>query len=130
MKELTPKQLQAAALLASGETITATAEKTVAARVTLYDWLNNDDVFIAHLNGLKREIVDAGRAAIQSSCNLAINTIISIMEKSDNDAVRLNAAKEILSMSGINTALAIGSDSPANLKKERDKRAMWAAMDL
>jgi transposase-like protein len=39
MKELNAKQLQAAALLASGATITATAEQTGMTRVTLHQWL-------------------------------------------------------------------------------------------
>jgi hypothetical protein len=41
------------------------------------------------------------------------------MTDSDNDVVRLNAAKEVLNRAGINNAQAIGSDNPERLKKER-----------
>jgi hypothetical protein len=119
MKELNAKQLQAAVLLSAGETITATAEQVLITRVTLHEWLRNDDSFVAHLNSLKRDLIDAGRAGLQASVALAIETINSIMSDSDNDVVRLNAAKEVLNRAGINNALTIGSDNPERLKKER-----------
>jgi len=119
MKELNAKQLQAAVLLSAGTTITATAEQTGITRVTLHEWLRNDDKFIAYLNSLKHDLIDAGRAGLQASVALAIETINSIMTDSDNDVVRLNAAKEVLNRAGINNAQAIGSDDAERLKKER-----------
>ena len=119
MKELNAKQLQAAALLSGGATITATAEQTGITRVTVHQWLRDDDVFIAHLNSLKRDLIDSARAGLQASVALAIETINSIMTDSDNDIVRLNAAKEVLNRAGINNAQVIGSDDAERLKKER-----------
>jgi hypothetical protein len=119
MTELNAKQLQAAVLLSSGATITATAEQTGITRTTLHQWLKNDDAFIAHLNSLKHDLMNAGRAGLQASVALAIETIKSIMSDSDNDIVRLNAAKEVLSRTGIIQAQPIGSDDPERLKKER-----------
>jgi len=119
MKELNAKQLQAAALLASGATITATAEQTGMTRVTLHQWLKHHDAFIAHLNSLKHELIDNGRAGLQASIALAIETISSLMTDSENDIVRLNAAKEVLNRTGINNALRIGSDDADLLKRER-----------
>ena len=78
-----------------------------------------------HLNSLKREIIDAARTAIQNASTLAITTIADLMQNSDNDMCRLNAAKEILAMAGITRALDIGSDSPEALKKEREEMAFW-----
>jgi hypothetical protein len=63
--------------------------------------------------------MDSASAGLQASVSLAIETINSIMIDSDNDIVRLNAAKEVLNRSGINNALTIGSDNPERLKKER-----------
>ena len=40
MKALTPKQLETAALLASGTSITEAAIKAEIARQTVHDWLN------------------------------------------------------------------------------------------
>ncbi|MDD5276438.1 MAG: phBC6A51 family helix-turn-helix protein [Methylovulum sp.] len=128
MAALTPKQLQAAALLASGVTITETAEKTATTRQTLHQWLKTDDAFIAHLNGLKHEIIDSGRAAIQTAAALAISTITALMTDSAKDEVRLAAAKEILMMAGLKKASTIGSDSADKLKKARIKNAAFDAI--
>jgi hypothetical protein len=119
MKELNAKQLQAAMLLSGGATVTLAAEQTGITRVTLHEWLRNDDKFIAYLNSLKHDLIDAGRAGLQASVALAIETINSIMSDSDNDVVRLNAAKEVLNRAGISHAQAIGSDDAERLKKER-----------
>jgi hypothetical protein len=119
MKELNAKQLQAAVLLSGGTTITLAAEQVGITRVTLHEWLKNDDNFIAHLNGLKHDLMDSARAGLQASVALAVETINSIMISSDNDLVRLSAFKEILNRTGINNALTIGSDNPERLKKER-----------
>ena len=119
MTELSAKQLQAAILLVGGATVTATAAETGLTRVTLHHYLKNDDLFIAHLNGLKQDLIDSGRAGLQASVALAIETINSLMTGSDNDIVRLNAAKEVLNRAGINNALVIGSDDADLLKRER-----------
>jgi len=119
MKELNAKQLQTAVLLSGGTTITLAAEQAGVTRVTLHQWLKNDDEFIAYLNSLKRDLVDSARAGLQSSVALAIETINTIMTDSDNDVVRLNAAKEVLNRAGINHAHTIGSDDAERLRKER-----------
>ena len=119
MKELNAKQLQTAVLLSGGTTITLAAEQARVTRVTLHQWLKNDDEFIAYLNSLKRDLVDSARAGLQASVALAIETINTIMTDSDNDVVRLNAAKEVLNRAGINHAHTIGSDDAERLRKER-----------
>ncbi|MEY3787727.1 MAG: Helix-turn-helix of insertion element transposase [Pseudomonadota bacterium] len=119
MKDLNARQLQAAVLLSSGATITATAEQAGITRVTLHNWLRHDDAFIAYLNSLKGELIDAGRAGLQASVALAIETINLLMTSSDNDIVKLNAAKEVLNRAGIINALVIGSDDADLLKRER-----------
>jgi len=118
------KQSQAAILLSTGTSITATAAQVGVNRDTLHQWLK-DDTFNAHLNSLKREIIDAARAAIQNASTLAIETIADLMQNSENDICRLNAAKEILTMAGITKAQFIGSDSVEVLRKEREQRALW-----
>ena len=64
-------------------------------------------------------MIDNGRAGLQASIALAIETISSLMTDSENDIVRLNAAKEVLNRAGINNALTIGSDDADLLKRER-----------
>jgi hypothetical protein len=126
--ELSTKQLQAALLLATGKTITHTAGEVEVSRVTLHEWLKNDDYFIAHLNGLKLEIIEAGRVAIQSAVSLAAETIAGLMAKSDNDAVKLAAAKDILNRAGIVQIGKVGSDDPHSLAKWRAITEQIAAL--
>ncbi len=120
MKALTPKQHQAAVFIAGGATITATAEQLEITRATVHDWLKNDFTFQAHLNGLKREVIEAGRLSLQSSIALAVETINSIMQNSENDLARLKAAHDILDRAGIDKPQSIGSDDAVKLKKQYD----------
>jgi hypothetical protein len=48
-----------------------------------------------------------------------VTTITELMTSSQNDAVRFNAAKEILAMTGANHAARIGACTEAKAKKER-----------
>lgn len=119
--KLTAKQHEVALLLAAGKTITEAAKQAEAGRQTIHLWLKDDDVFIAHLNGLKSEVIEAGRAQIQTSVSLAIETICSVMKDSVNDTARLAAAKEILFMSGLSRELKIGATTAEGIKKEREE---------
>ena len=140
MPELKPIQLTAALLLATGTSITETAEKAAITRQTIHKWLSDDNEFIAYLNALKAENITAARAAIQSAAVLAVSTISSIMTNSDNDAVRLNAAKEVLAMAGLTKDTAslanqgIGATTAEAVKEEKEKarknKAQMAAWEL
>ena len=101
MAQLKPIQLEAALLLATGTSITDTAKKAATTRQTIHLWLNSDYEFVAYINALRKENAEAARAAIQSAALVAIETITSILKHSDNDAVRLSAAKEVLAMAGL-----------------------------
>jgi Transposase. len=138
MAELKPVQLQAAVLLSTGTSITEVAEKAAITRQTIHKWLKDDDEFTAYLNALKSENIKAARAAIQSAAVLAINTISSIMKKSQNDAVRLACAKEVLAMAGLTKDTAslankgIGATTAEAVRAEKEKArknkaqmAMW-----
>lgn len=139
MAELKPVQLEAALLLATGTSITETAKKTDTTRQTLHQWLNNDYEFIAYINGIKKENTEAARAAIQSAAVLAVEIISSIMQNSDNDTVRLSAAKEVLAMAGLTKDTAallnrgIGATTAHEVKaaidKDRKFKAQMAAFD-
>ena len=119
ISKLTAKQLEAALLLAGGATITEAAKQVETARQTVHDWLKDDAVFIAHLNTLKSEVIEAGRSQIQTSVSLAITTICQIMEHSENDVARFNCAKEILFMAGLSRELKIGAVTVEEVKKQR-----------
>lgn len=133
MAELKPIQLTAALLLATGTSITETAKKADTTRTTLHKWLNDDNDFIAYINALKKENTEAARAAIQSAAVLAVETIASIMKDSENNAVRLSAAKEVLAMAGLTKETAImlnrgiGSTTAAGVQIEKIKAQKFAA---
>ena len=121
---LTPKQLEVALLLAAGKTITEAAKQAEAGRQTIHTWLKDDNAFIAHLNGLKYEVIEAGRSQIQTSVSLAITTICDIMSSSQNDVARFNCAKELLYMAGLSRELKIGAVTVEEVKKQRAE-AEW-----
>jgi hypothetical protein len=140
MAELNQKQLTVALLLATGTTITAAAEKAAITRQTIHGWLNNDYEFMAYINRLKKENTEAARAAIQSAAVLAVETIAAIMKESENDSVRLSAAKEVLAMAGLTKETGtllnkgIGATTAPELKLEVEKnrkfKAQMASFDM
>ena len=127
MKALTAKQLQTALLLAGGTTITEAAKQTETARQTVHDWLK-EDLFTAHLNSLKDEVVEAGRSQVQTSVTLAITTLCDIMKSSQNDVARFNCAKEILFMSGLSRELKIGATTAEGVRKGREEYDMFNSL--
>jgi transposase-like protein len=72
--ELKPIQLRAAKLLATGTSVSKTAEKIGAVRQTVHAWLKNDDLFVAYINSLKSEQLESTRTQIQVASNVAITT--------------------------------------------------------
>lgn len=131
MAELSAKQLQAASLLASGETITDTAEKSGITRQAVHTWLKDNNEFLAYLNALKSENVTAARTAIQSAACQAVTTMVQIMNKGTNDTARIAAAKEILAMAGLTEATRgiaskdIGEVTADKVKAKKEKDRQW-----
>ena len=70
---------------------------------------------------MKSEVIEAGRAQIQTSVSLAITTICDIMSSSQNDVARFNCAKEILFMAGLSRELKIGPVTANGVKKQREE---------
>lgn len=87
--KLKPSQIEAARMLAVGESITSTANKVGVSRLTVHRWLKENNNFIAFLNSLKIEHLETTRALIHYSSELAIKTIISLMRSSNSSKVRL-----------------------------------------
>jgi transposase-like protein len=129
MTSLKHIQIEAARLLATGETITSVAEKIGSVRATIHRWMREDYNFIAYLNALKKEQLESTRAQIQSASSIAINTLVDVMQSSKSDIARINAAKEVLSMSGFSKdsttmyGWGVGEDTPEKVKaqKQSDK---------
>ena len=132
--ELKVNQIKAALLLSNGESVTSTADKIGVTRVTIHRWLNDNNEFVAYLNSLKNEQLEAARTAIQSSASLAVLTLTEIIKTSSNDTVRLAACKEILAMSGLTKdslslyAWGVGPETSAEVRAKKKSDAMWQSL--
>jgi len=74
-KNLTAAQEQAILLLASGETVTATADAVGVSRQTVSEWVNRDPDFIATLNTLRQETLDAGADRLRNMVEKALGAV-------------------------------------------------------
>ena len=75
MAKLTATQEQALLLLASGETVTATAEAVGVSRQTVSEWANRDPEFIAALNSVRQETLDAGADKLRGMVEKALDAV-------------------------------------------------------
>jgi DNA-binding CsgD family transcriptional regulator len=111
---LTPQQEQAAALLASGKTITDTATDLQISRSTVHRLLQ-DNLFITYYNLLCQEIkinVKNNLFALQKKAFSAITEAFN----SDNDTVRLKAAIWVIENI---QSVEIGNTSPVDALRDQ-----------
>lgn len=128
------KQKLTACALARGETITSAAELASVTRVTVHAWLRDDSVFLAYLNKLKEETLESARTQLQSASTIAVETLVDVMKKSTNDIAKINAAKEVLSMTGFTkdagSQYGLGIGGTTQQEVEADKKAKKINDDL
>lgn len=75
MAKLTAIQEQAILLLARGETVTATAEAVGVSRQTASEWVNRDADFMAELNRVRKETLDAGADKLRGMVQKALDAL-------------------------------------------------------
>ena len=85
-KNLTATQEKALLLLASGETVTATAEAVGVSRQTVSEWTNRDAEFIAALNSVRQEILDAGADRLRNMVGAALDAVEAGMNSEELSA--------------------------------------------
>ena len=85
-KSLTATQEKALLLLASGETVTATAEAVGVSRQTVSEWTNRDAEFIAALNSVRQEILDAGADRLRNMVGAALDAVEAGMNSEELSA--------------------------------------------
>ena len=100
MSEIKPIQITACSLIANGFSIVDTAEYCKISRITIHNWLKNDEFFVKYINELKLENIEILKNKMQHAAYFAISTMTELMSDSMSDVVKLNAAKEILAMVG------------------------------
>lgn len=124
---LTTQQIQAANLLATGQTVTATAEQLGLNRSTLYDW-GKQPPFYCYVNRLKS---DAKKNAENSLFSLISDAARAVREclNSPDDKTRLQAAKFVFE-SVAKTEIAT-SDPVAELRRVHTAPEFpeWGAFD-
>jgi hypothetical protein len=98
---LSRQQLTAIVELLLGSTVTQAAKEARVDRTTLHRWLSSDAQFVATLNQLKREELDAIRSRMRSAAGTAVETVEELMEGANvHPAIRLRAALAVLEAAG------------------------------
>jgi len=120
-KNLTATQEKALLLLASGETVTATAEAVGVSRQTVSEWTNRDAEFIAALNSVRQEILDAGADRLRNMVGAALDAVEAGMnseELSTKDRASLGMA--LLKQVGLSErAGSTGNTDAASIRSSR-----------
>ena len=121
MAKLTATQEQALLLLASGETVTRTAEVVGVSRQTCSEWVNRDPDFIATLNTLRQETLDAGADRLRNMVGAALDAVeagINSEELSAKDRASLGMA--LLKQVGLSErAGSTGNTDAASIRSAR-----------
>ena len=98
---LSPQQISAVVDLILGSTVTEAAKKAKVDRTTVHRWLSSDALFVATLNQLKQEALDATRNRIRAAADVAAETVLDMIEGADvHPAIRLRAALAVLGAVG------------------------------
>lgn len=72
---LSANQTKAIFLLASGETVTATAEAIGLSRQTVSQWVNNDPEFQAELNRMRKEMLNSATDRLRALTAQALEAV-------------------------------------------------------
>jgi transcriptional regulator with XRE-family HTH domain len=121
MAKLTATQEQALLLLASGETVTATAEAVGVSRQTVSEWANRDPEFIAALNSVRQETLDAGADKLRGMVEKALDAVAEGFDSEELSAKeRAALGMELLKNVGlVKRVNAIGSTDAASVRSSQ-----------
>ena len=121
LKNLTATQEKALLLLASGETVTATAEAVGVSRQTVSEWVNGDADFIAQLNRIRQEVLDAGADKLRGMVEKALDAVAEGFDSEELSAKeRAALGMELLKNVGlVKRVNAIGSTDAASVRSSQ-----------
>ena len=121
LKNLTATQEKALLLLASGETVTATAEAVGVSRQTCSEWVNRDPEFIAALNSVRQETLDAGADKLRGMVEKALDAVAEGFDSEELSAKeRAALGMELLKNVGlVKRVNAIGSTDAASVRSSQ-----------
>lgn len=121
MAKLTANQEQAILLLARGETVTATAEAVGVSRQTVSEWVNRDADFIAELNRVRKETLDAGADKLRGMVQKALDALQAGFDSEDlTTRERAQLGMALLKNVGlVQRASAVGSTSAGDIRNSQ-----------
>jgi len=130
MSTLSPIQIKAATLLASGQKAKDVASEIICTPETISHWKKKPE-FEAYLNQLRQDLLEQGRELLRSSVADAMTTMRDIVTNSKTDEVRRKAAMDILRMSGLDGdqksyGAGIGKTEASEIIKDRKFAAKQA----
>ncbi|BCR05316.1 hypothetical protein DESUT3_23850 [Desulfuromonas versatilis] len=99
MNKLTSKQIKALPLMAQGMSGVDVAKEVSVTPQTVSGW-KNDPEFMANLNSIRMEFLESARCQLQQSPTRAVQTLIDLMENSENEEIRRKAALDVLRLTG------------------------------
>jgi transposase-like protein len=111
---LTPLQEQCAALLVSGEKVSAVAEKLQVSRTTIYQW-GDLMTFQCYINQLHDEIIRYTNESLLGMTAEAVNVIRKSLT-SENENVRLKSATWLI---GKISSIGVGQCNPFRILKDK-----------
>lgn len=97
--KLSDKQIQAIPMLASGKRCRAVADELSVSPQTISEW-KRQPAFVAEINKLRKESLEAASALIQSSAAKAVETLLELAKEAPNPETRRKAALDLLRLSG------------------------------
>ena len=100
MTTLSSKQVFAANLIAQGMRKKDVADDLNITPQTVSVWCAKDE-FNAYLNAVKFELLEDARDRMRTLSGTAVDTIRDLMDKGEKEAVRLQAARTVLDITGI-----------------------------
>ena len=99
MNNLTSKQIKALPLMVQGIPGKDVATEVNVTPQTVSEWKRCPE-FMATLNSLRMEFLENARFQLQQSPSKAVQTLIDLMDNSENEETRRKAALDILRLSG------------------------------
>lgn len=97
--KVTKQMVDAAELLISGCSLTESAERAGVAKSTLEKWIRHDEDFKRLLDTFSQGLMEEIKIELVVSARQALHTLQKLLH-SDNDQIRLSAARDILDRAG------------------------------
>ena len=114
-------------VLASGQTVTATAEAVGVTRQTVSEWLNQDADFQASLNALRAEALEAGADRLRNLVCVALDAVEAGLKADDlTTKEKASLGMDLLKQVGL-TGMAgrPGETDPAEIREAQARKEIF-----